>query len=152
LNVLIIKIYRYKHRRSEEGSNTMYVTQKILPKDVLYCINQWCTNEIDQFVKQVLLISAQKKSPSFSNLETDLFLKINTGIPYELQQKYNRLIAKRDKSELTQNEYKELLRLTDRIEQFEAKRIEYLSQLAKLRKTTLSNLMIDLGINEPEII
>ena len=88
----------------------------------------------------VLLINAQKKSPSFSNHETELFLKINKGIPFELQQKYNRLIAKRDKSELTQNEYKELLRLTDKVEQFEAKRIKYLSQLAKLRKTTLSNL------------
>jgi iron-sulfur cluster repair protein YtfE (RIC family) len=59
---------------------------------------------------------------------------------------------KRDKSELTKNEYKELLRITDKVEQLEAKRIQYLSQLAKLRKTTLSNLMRDIGIKEPEII
>jgi len=136
----------------KEGPSTMYSTQKILPKDVLYWTNQWCIKELDQFIKQVILISAQKKSPSFSNQETDLFLKINNGIPFELQQKYNRLIDKRDKSELTKNEYKELLRITDKVEQLEAKRIKYLSQLAKLRKTTLSNLMRDIGIKEPEII
>jgi len=48
----------------KEGSNTMYSTQKILPKDVLYWTNQWCIKELDQFIKQVILISAQKKSPT----------------------------------------------------------------------------------------
>ena len=34
----------------------------------------------------------------------------------------------------------------------DAERIEYLSKLAKIRKTTLSKLMIDLGIKEPEVL
>ena len=59
----------------------MYATHQILPEDILYSINQWCSKEIELFVDQVLLISAQKKSPNFSYKETDLLLKINNGIP-----------------------------------------------------------------------
>ncbi|KPA16701.1 hypothetical protein MHK_003081 [Candidatus Magnetomorum sp. HK-1] len=127
-------------------------TQQMLPKDMLYFINQWCSKEIELFVDQVLLIRAQKKSPGFSYQETDLLQRINEGIPFDLQQKYNKLISKRENSTLTEKEYDDLLSLIDKIEKMDAQRIAYLSQLAKIRKTTLPQIMLDLGIKEPEIL
>jgi len=129
----------------------MHAIQHTLPKDIISSINQWCSKEIDAFLEQLLLLRAQKKAPNFSNQETELLLKINQGIPFDIQHKYNSLTSKRNNSELTKNEYNELLLLSERIEEIEVQRIKYLSQLAKIRKTTLPQVMIDLGLKEPEI-
>ncbi|NJL59328.1 MAG: hypothetical protein HC887_06460 [Desulfobacteraceae bacterium] len=47
-------------------------------------------------------------------------------------------------------EYAELLKLTDRIENADAKRIGYLIKLARIRKKPLTVLMNELGIRTPE--
>lgn len=47
-------------------------------------------------------------------------------------------------------EYEELLALTQQVEAANVKRIERLSELAKLRKTSLPELMKQLGIKTPE--
>ena len=128
------------------------IQTNILPQDILSLINQWSLNEIEHFVDQVLLISAQKKAPGFSNQETELLIKINEGVPYKLQQRYNTLILKRNNNTLTDKEYEELVALTDRIENIDAQRINYLSKLAKIRNTTLSKIMTELGIKESEYV
>ena len=48
-----------------------------------------------------------------SQEETALVLKINSGLPAEVHQRYRELISKRREERLTQDEYDELLRLTD---------------------------------------
>jgi hypothetical protein len=81
--------------------------------------------------------------------ESELLLKINQEFPSELRKRYNELTAKRDAETLTPDEYDELLRLTDQIEMLQARRIEYLSELASIRKVSLPKLMDDLGISGP---
>ncbi|MFM8004299.1 MAG: STAS/SEC14 domain-containing protein, partial [Dolichospermum sp.] len=77
---------------------------------------------------------------------SELLLKINQGIPLDIQKDYNNLIAKRDAETLTNHEYKELLNLTQQIEKQQAQRIEYLAELASLRGISLNTLMENLGI------
>jgi hypothetical protein len=78
-----------------------------------------------------------------------LLSKINQGIPAELQRRYDELIAKRQEMILTADEYSELLQLTDQIEMLDAKRIEYLAGLARIRKKPLTVLMDELEIQPP---
>ncbi len=73
--------------------------------------------------------------------ESELLLKINQGIPLDIQKSYNNLIAKRDVKTLTNDEYNELLRLTEQIEKQQAQRIEYLAELASLKRISLNTLM-----------
>jgi hypothetical protein len=56
------------------------------------------------------------------------------------------LIEKRRNELLTPEEHTELLRLTAEMEKLDAQRVEALSLLATVRKTTLSRLMQQLGI------
>ena len=102
--------------------------------------------ELEQFVAQVITLQAQRKAPSISNSETDLLLKINQGIPDALRQRYADLIQKRKQEMLAITEQAELLQLTGQVEKLETQRIEYLAELADLRKTTLVGLIKELGI------
>ncbi|MCC5670908.1 hypothetical protein LC653_45985 [Nostoc sp. CHAB 5784] len=78
--------------------------------------------------------------------EAELLLKINQGIPSDTQNHYNELLSKREAENITSNEYRELLNLTEQIEKLQAQRIEYLAELARLRGISLIALMENLGI------
>ena len=81
-----------------------------------------------------------------SNTEAALLLRINQPIPAELQQRYDLLLAKRAAETLLPDEYDDLLRLTEQIETLDAQRVEALTELARLRGTSLRALMTSLGI------
>ncbi len=83
------------------------------------------------------------------NTQAELLLKINQRLPGDIQRRYNKLIAKRRAEILSAKEYAELLRMTDQVEKFQARRVEYLAELASLRKIPLSELMDELGIRGP---
>ncbi|MEK6284506.1 MAG: hypothetical protein AABO57_02055 [Acidobacteriota bacterium] len=76
--------------------------------------------------------------------------RINEALPAELMARLCELEAKRDNSSLSEAEAEELLTLSDRAEQLHAERLEALADLAKLRGTTLTALMDQLGIRFPE--
>ncbi len=60
--------------------------------------------------------------------------------------RYYELMDKRRAGNLTPEEYRELLRLTDMAEEIQARRIQDLVELARLRGTSLSALMEELGL------
>ncbi|OQX01205.1 MAG: hypothetical protein BWK80_60455 [Desulfobacteraceae bacterium IS3] len=84
-------------------------------------------------------------------LESELLTKINEGISDAVQRRYDELIAKRNERTLTDGEYSQLLQLTDQIELSDAKRLEYLTELARIRNTPLMLLMDELGIKPPPL-
>jgi hypothetical protein len=121
-----------------------------LPTDeLLKAVGQLSQPELEQFVFQVIALRARRKAPSLSRAESELLLKINRGAPPDAQNRYGELIAKRRAETLTPDEHNELLRLTEQMEAMQARRIEYLAKLARLRHTTLTALMKDLGIRKP---
>ncbi len=81
--------------------------------------------------------------------ETELLLKINQGLPFDTQKRYDGLVAKRKAETLTLDEHQELLGLIEQIEKSDAERVKHLADLARLRGTTLTALMKDLGIRLP---
>jgi len=86
-----------------------------------------------------------------SDIESELLMKINEGVPDAIQRRYDELISRRNKRTLTNDEYGELLRLTDQMELSDAKRIEYLTKLARIRNKPLTLLMDELGIMTPPV-
>jgi len=129
--------------------STIHVEAQLSSDELLKAIRQLSLPELEQFVSQVIALQAQRKAPSLPHAEAELLIKINQGVAFEIQKRYDELIAKRRAETLTPDEHDELLRLTDQIEQLEAHRVECLSKLAHLRRTSLTELMQNLGIRPP---
>jgi hypothetical protein len=70
--------------------------------------------------------------------ESKLLIKINQGVPEEIQVPYNELIAKRQSETLSPDEYDELLRLTDQVEKIDAENIKYLIQCYSIEKKPMN--------------
>lgn len=128
---------------------TVQVEANLSFDDLLQAAQQLSEPELEKFVGQVVALQAQRKAPSLSQSETELLLKINQGIPHHLQLRYDELIIRRRAEILTPEEQRELLELTAQVEAIEAKRIEDMAELARLRRTTLPSLMKELGIQPP---
>jgi hypothetical protein len=71
-----------------------------------------------------------------SQAEAQFLVKINQGLPAEVQRRHDELIDKRRDESLSSEEHSELLRLTDQIENLEAQRMQHLSELARYRKVS----------------
>jgi hypothetical protein len=81
--------------------------------------------------------------------EAELLQQIDRGLPQEEWQRYHELVAKRRADTITLEEYEELISLSDQIEVANAKRVEYLAELAQIRGVSLKALMRELGIKSP---
>ena len=91
---------------------------------------------------------------SYLNLpprETELLAKINQSLPEWDARRYQALMGKRRAETLTPEEHRELLRLTDAAEIIQAERIQHLTELARIRATTLDALMEELGLYPAQV-
>ena len=125
---------------------TVKIEAQLSKDDLLQAVQQLSLPELEGFVRDIIALKAKHQSPSLSKDETELLLKINRGIAQNIQQRYRVLINKRKQETLTEQEYRELLRLTDKVEIHQAQRLDYLAQLAQLRQISLNDLMTQLGI------
>lgn len=129
--------------------STLHIQAQLSADQVLHALATLPLAEFEQFAQQVLALRLRRNATVLSASESELLVKINQGLPAELQQRYADLIAKREASSLTSEEYTALLHLTDEIEQREAERLECLAALAGIRQTTVGQLMDDLGLTPP---
>jgi len=125
---------------------TVQIQAQLSKDDLLQAVQQLDTPDLEQFVAAVVLIQGQRRAPSLPQAETALLLKINEGVPAELQRPYKALIAKRRAGTLQADEQDELLRLNEQVEQIQVQRVECLVELAQLRQMPLRDLMASLGI------
>ncbi|CAA9428252.1 MAG: hypothetical protein AVDCRST_MAG64-3306 [uncultured Phycisphaerae bacterium] len=100
----------------------------------------------------VLRAVEERLGPSqarLSPVEADLLQRVNLGLPEPAWARYHELVAKRRGETLSGEEHAELIALSDRIEELNARRIEHLIALARVRGVTLDALMAQLGITPP---
>lgn len=114
--------------------------------DLLRAVGQLEMPDLDNFVSQVIDLRARRVAPSLPRREGELLLAISEAFPADDRRRYEELLAKRDEESLTSVEYDELLRLTDRMEEWDAQRLARLAELAALRGKALTALMVDLGL------
>jgi hypothetical protein len=127
----------------------VHVEARLSADDLLKAIEQLETEEIERFMERLIDLKAQRNAPSLPSRETELLAEINRGLPPDLVVRYQELIDRRRAGALGQEEYEELLRLSDRVEHLEVERVEALAELASLRGLSLSRLMAELGIQAP---
>jgi hypothetical protein len=85
--------------------------------------------------------------------EQSLLLEdINRGLSQTQWNRYYALVAKRQTATLTEDECAELTVASDRIEELNTHRMERLAELARLRGSSLSELLDQLGIVPPPVI
>jgi hypothetical protein len=128
---------------------TIQVQTELSFDELLKAVKQLSLSDLEQLMSQVIALQAQRKASSLPKAETDLLLKINQGLPAHSQQRFNELVAKRQAETLTAEEHQELLQLTDYLEKSDARRVQYLTELAHLRGISLAALMKDLDIHPP---
>ncbi|GAK58105.1 hypothetical protein U27_05078 [Candidatus Vecturithrix granuli] len=104
-------------------------------------------SEFKKFLLTVDRIHPLHEEHRLSSRESELLLRINQGIPLSVQQRYDVLIEKRDARTLTPEEYQELLDLTDQVELLDAKRMENIMELARLREQPLSIILEEFGMS-----
>lgn len=121
---------------------------QLSPEQLLKAVKQMPPPELEWFAEQVMALRPRPER-GLSQAESELLLKINQGVPADLQRRYDELIAKRDAATLTEDEYKELLELTNQVEMLDARRVELLIELAHIRQKPLRLLMQELGIQRP---
>lgn len=80
--------------------------------------------------------------------EAELLQRIRPGLGLapQIWGRYEQLVRQRRAEQLTDYEYEELIALNDIVEHANVERIKLMIQLAKLRKTTLEQVMDNLGI------
>jgi hypothetical protein len=98
--------------------------------------------------EQTILLQKIDRVPATEKI---LLQKIDRTLPLVIQQRYNDLRSKIQSQTLTSAEQKELLDLTDTVEQFDADRLQNLLALAQLRQVTLPQLLQQLNISTPAV-
>lgn len=116
---------------------------------LIKAVEQLSPPELDEFVPRVMALRSRHSIASLPKAEADLLLKVNEDLSPAVRQRYADLIAKRQSETLSDQEYDELLQLTRQVEAFQARRVGYLAELARIRKVSLSELINSLGIREP---
>lgn len=102
------------------------------------------TDAFNDVFRQLVTIG-QKRGIQY-DAENLLLLQIFQDIPNTVYQRFDELIEKRQLGTLTPFEHEELLALTEQIEEQGVRRIEALSILAQMRKTTVRSLMKTLNV------
>jgi len=129
--------------------STVHVEVQLSFEALLQAVVQLSASELDQLLMQIRALQAQRTGPQMPHNEATLLSQIQHGLPPDVQQHYDALIAKRWAETLTADEYSALLRLTAQVEALEAQRLGCLAELARLRQTSLPALMAALGIQPP---
>lgn len=87
--------------------------------------------------------------PHLTADEASLLREINRGLAAETWKHYGELKDKRRAGNLTPEEQAELIAMSDRIEEMNVRRMENVIELARLRQTSVDDLMDELGIKSP---
>src|SRR5713101_7195088 len=130
--------------------STVEVRSQVSLDELLNGVAQLETPELEHFISQVLTLRARRIAPCSPKEEAALLEKINQGLLPDVQQRYDELTAKRRAETLTPEEHQELLALIDRIERTDAERAQALTELAQLRKVSVTALRVQLGIRPPD--
>ena len=123
------------------------MAQPLSSEELLHALQELATPELEQMVSRLILLKAERTAPHLPPRESELLLRINQGLPEDAARRDRDLISRRKAGTLSPEEHEELLHLTDQAEVLEAGRLSHLAELARLRHTSLSRLMEELGIS-----
>ena len=121
---------------------TTRTNKKVLSED-LVALSQ---RELDNLIKQAIVLRARRRAPSVTRDEAELMLEINRGLSTEKQKRFDELAEKLETGTMNADQQREFLRLTDFIEKQDAARLKLIGRLAEIRQQTFDVVMKSLGI------
>ena len=95
---------------------------------------------------QIIDLRKSKLPGVLNGKETKLLQAINRGVPTEIKERYDVLIGKKEKEDLTEDDYQELIELTAYMENHNVQRLKSLVELAKLRNVSLDDIIAQLEL------
>ncbi len=116
---------------------------------LLKAVEQMPQEDLDRFIEQVVVLRARQRAPSLSQADSVLMERISQRLAWQDQQRYDELVSRREIEDLTEDQNAEFLRLTNLFEALNVERMEALAELARIRRSTLRDVMQDLGIRTP---
>ena len=121
---------------------------RIQLEEILNGVSNLDTPELEKFLAEVAHLLAQRKAKSLPKREAELLLKINQRLlSEEAQEEYSKLYEKLQQESISPEEHKALLELIQLREEKGVERMNFLVELAQLRKVSLKELMEQLGIH-----
>src|SRR5207302_9049580 len=108
-------------------------TIEIGKEQLLNAALQMSRSELEEFVRELFSRKIREETPCLSEKEAELLMRINEGLPSNMQERLNELIDKRQSYTITDDELQELIQLTDQVEMFDAERLKHLIELSYLR-------------------
>src|SRR6266568_103639 len=99
-------------------------------EQIISAVSHLSLPELEQVFDRVLALQAERKAAHLPAAESALLVRINQGLPSELRERIAILRANREDESMTDAEYEELTRLTDRAEELHADRMAALVELA----------------------
>lgn len=114
--------------------------------NIIQSLSNLNLNELDLLMSRLIGLRRQKLPSVLTEIESTLLKKINTPIPVEIQKRYDLLLVKRDDHTLSDEEYSELLELTNYTEQHTVERLKLLMELSKVRNVSLDDLLDELEL------
>ncbi len=121
-------------------------TNKFLADKLLQATATLSSAELEKFVNQAIILKAKRNAPNVSQDEAELLSEINKGLTPQEQKRFDELAEKLEAETMTETENREFLRLTDKVEKQDARRIEMVGKLAEIRKQSFSEIVKELGI------
>ena len=108
--------------------------------------------DLDSYIQFLLEEKAEIINSPISSEEgeVELIYKINQlGLSAKEWDQYNKLKQKRREESLSEEEHEEIIAFSDKLENLNVQRLRYLIELAKLRGTSLDEVMAYLDIEAP---
>lgn len=121
-------------------------TMQIDTEQLMNAVLQMPQSELEEFVRKLFTLKARENTPALNERESELLLRINTGLQPDEANRMKELIAKRQSYTITESELQELINITNEAERLNVERLKYLIELSQLRDVSLDDLMDQLGI------
>lgn len=115
-------------------------------QEILQDIVRLDTSSIEELVDNLDAILKKRKKDVEEQKEQELIGKVYQVTTSDSYKQYQLLTEKLRSNEITEEEHQELLSLTPKIEANNVERLEHLMTLARLRKTSLREVMRQLGL------
>jgi len=128
---------------------TLHIEAQVTDQQLLRAVQELSPEEFQRFVAEVLALRARRQAPRLTATETELLQRINQGLAPDLAERYDQLVTRRREGSLTPDEHEELIRLSDTVEEHDARRATALTELAQVRNVPLGALIEQLGIQAP---
>jgi len=119
---------------------------EVSKNDLLRGVEQLSTTDLEDFIREILQIKAKRKAAKVNKKEKELLFIINHNFNETEQARFDELIEKRQSYTITEEELEELKSLSIYSEEIAVERVKALTELAAIRKTTVSDLMKELDV------